>query len=171
MAQIRLTPILPQPLNRLAMLKQLQDGMEELGESIRDDFERTVKTWRDKPVFEPIHNKVLLVGANIMRVESVTEDLTYKYVAKGTKPHTIVPRRAKMLRFPGTFVPKTVPGLIDSGSGFSGPPIEYRNRVEHPGVQARNFDVEIKRKQEANAKQIMGAAILLAASSSRHQYP
>lgn len=171
MAQIRLTPITPRPLNKLAMLKQLQDGMEQLGEDIRDDFERTVRTWRDKPVFDPIHNKVLLVGSNIMRVESTTSQLTYKFVVDGTKPHTIVPKRAKMLRFPGTFYPKSIPGLIDATPGFSGPPIEYRNKVEHPGVEARHFDRDIKRKQEANAKQIMSAAILLAASSSRHQYP
>lgn len=174
MVQIRLTPILPQPLNKLAMLKQLQDGMQELGESIRDDFERTVKTWRDKPLFEPSHNKVLLVGANKMVVESMTDDLKYKFVNDGTttKPGiNIVPRNAKMLRFPGTFYPKSIPGLINATPGFSGPPIKYRSGVHHPGVEARHFDRDIKRKQEANAKQIMSSAILLAASSSRHQYP
>jgi hypothetical protein len=153
------------------MLKQLQDGMQELGEDIRDDFERTVKTWRDKPNFEPAHNKVLLVGGNMMRVESITEDLTYKYVVDGTKPHIITPKRAKMLRFPGTFFPKSIPGVIDAAPGFSGPPIQYRSGVHHPGVEARHFDKDIQKKQKANAKQIMGAAILLAASSSRHAYP
>lgn len=170
MAQIRLTPIIPQPLNQKAMLQQLYDGMEQLGEDIREDFERTVKTWRDKPTFNPIHNKPLQ-RKNMIYVETMTEDLTYKFVVDGTKAHPITPRRAKMLRFPGTFLPKTVPGLIDSGSGFSGPPIEYRNSVQHPGVEARHFDRNIKDKQTENAKQIMSAAILLAASSSRHQYP
>lgn len=171
MAQIRLTAIIPQPLNRLAMLKQLQDGMQKLGEDIRDDFERTVKTWHDKPDFEPAHNKVLLVGANMMKVESVTEDLTYKYVVDGTRPHIIRPRIAKQLRYPGTFSPKTVPGLIDSGPGFSGPPGQRRMEVHHPGVEARHFDRAIRDKQKANAKQIMSSAILLAAASSRHAYP
>lgn len=171
MAQIRLTAIDPQPLNRLAMLKQLQDGMEQLGEDIRDDFEQTTKTWRDKPQFDPAHNKVTLVGANIVRVETLTEDLTYKYVTKGTRPHDITPKQAKMLRFPGVFYPKTVPGLIDSGSGFSGPPIEYKNRVRHPGVEPRHFDIHIRERQKSNAKKIMDAAILMASSSSKHQYP
>ena len=170
MAQLRLTTITPQPFNHKAVLQQLYDGMQELGEDIRDDFERTVKTWRDKPQFDPVHNKPLQ-RTNMIYVETTTTQLTYKFVVDGTKPHTIVPRRAKMLRFPGTFYPKSIPGLIDSAPGFSGPPIEYRNSVQHPGVEARHFDRSIRDKQKANAKQIMGAAILLAASSSRHAYP
>lgn len=165
--QIKFSPILPQPLNVSGMLHELTQGMQDLGIEIRENFEDTTKTWKHKPVFYP-PTTVPKVGRDMISVETTTTDQIYDYVSEGTPSHPIFPRNAKALNFPGTFIPKTFPGIIGSGAGFSGPSDQFRNWVAHPGIEPRKFDVAIKIRQERNAKIIMDRSIGLAAKASKH---
>lgn len=168
---ITMTPIVPGKFNAAAMQKQLLAGLETIGREIRDDFERTVDTWHNKPAFEPPSPKPV-VSNNIATVETSTVDKVYRWVTKGTKAHPIVPVNGPLLIFPGVFSSKTVPGVIPARSGFSGPPMEYRGQegVHHPGVEARRFDELIRDSQEKNAKNIMELAMLQAAQASGHEF-
>lgn len=166
--QIKLTPILPQPLNVSDMMHDLIDGMRDLGVEIRENFEDTTKTWDHKPVWDP-PTSVPKVGTKMISVETTTEDLRYLWVNSGTKKdYPITARRAKTLAFPSQFISKTFPGIIGSGVGFSGDVDRFPKEIIHPGIEARKFDVEIRKRQEKNAKIIMDRAIGLARKSSRH---
>lgn len=167
---LRLTSIIPRPLNSAGIKLALIEGMRDVGVEIRDNFEDTTKTWKRKVKFEPLVN-VPIVGVDKITSETVSEDEIYGYVSSGTKPHPIFPRNAKALAFPGQFIPKTFPGIIGSGSGFSGPVDQFRNWVAHPGIEARKFDLEIKNKQSKNFKNILDNAMRIARKASGHAYP
>lgn len=167
---LRLIPIIPRPLNSAGIKLALIDGMRDVGIEIRDNFEDTTKTWKHKVKFEPLPN-VPVVGIDKITSETTSEDEIYGYVSSGTKAHTILPRRAKRLAFPGQFIPKTFPGIIGSGSGFSGPVDQFRDGVFHPGIDARKFDKEIKNKQSRNFKHILDNAMKIARKASGHAYP
>jgi hypothetical protein len=169
--QIKLTPIIPQPLNVSGMIHALTDGMRDLGIEIRENFEDTTKTWNTKARWDP-PTSVPKVGIDMISVETTTEDLRYLWINSGTKKdYPITAVNAKSLAFPSQFIPKTFPGIIGSGIGFKGVIDRFPVTVIHPGVEARNFDTEIKTRMERNAKIIMDRAIDLARKASKHAYP
>lgn len=171
--QIKMSVIIPQPINVSAMKQEFITAMKDIGVEIRENFEDTVRTWNHKPTFEPA-TMVPRVGVDTITVETLTDDLIYKYVSEGTKTKpgiNIVPVRAKKLAFPGTFIPKTFPGIVGSGAGFSGPVDTFRAGVHHPGVKARNFVDEIQKRQEKNAKIILTNTISLVRKASGHAFP
>lgn len=172
MPQITLTPINPKRLNAGAMRAQLLLGLKTLGLEIRDDFEATVETWKDKPTFEPFSAEPVVKGDKAT-VESIANHQVYSWVSKGTKPHKIVPKNYSLLIFPSVFSAKTVPGTILANPGFSGPPMEIRGKegVWHPGVDPREFDKHIKDKQLPRAKTIMKLAMSSARRVSGHAFP
>lgn len=164
---LKITPIIPKPLHVEAMRLELVQAMRDIGEDIRDNFEDTTRTWRRKPSFQP---SVLVpkVGTDKISVETETDDRIYTIVSDGAKSHPIFPRNAKKLRFPGTFVPKTFPGVIGSSSGFSGGEMQTRDWVAHPGVEARKFDEKIRQKIESNLKPRLDQAAKLVRKASNH---
>lgn len=172
MPQIKLTTINPKRMNHLMMRTRLLEGLKRIGLDIRDDFESTVDTWRNKPTFQPGTANPVVHG-DVAVVETYVEEDIYSWISKGTKPHKIVPVNAPKLIFPGTFSPKTIPGVILANPGFSGPPMEYRGEegVWHPGIEPRQFDKQIKDRELKNAKNIMVLAMAQARRVSGHAYP
>jgi len=167
---LRLTPIIPRPLNRAGINHALIDAMRDIGESIRENFEDTTRTWDHAVPFDPAV-VIPKVGMDEITVESTTEDRIYAYVSKGTRSHAIFPKTAKRLAFPGQFIPKTFPGIINSGAGMSGPTDQFRAWVAHPGIEARKFDEEIKNKQEKNFQALLQNGMKIARKASGHAYP
>lgn len=168
---IKMTVIRPKPLNIAKMKHDLIDGMRDIGVVIRENFEDTVKTWSNKPSFQPTP-VIPKVSMDFISVETSVVDDVYTILNEGSKKnYPIQAVNAKALYYPGTFVAKTSPGIIHSGVGFSGPPMVITNRVIHPGIEARKFDETIKDKQEKNAKVILDRAMSLARKSSGHAYP
>ena len=66
------------------------------------------------------------------------------FVEFGTKPHTIVPRFKKALRFPASGSARL------SGSVRSGGSVIFSKRVRHPGTKAKPFMVPGAKKALAN---------------------
>lgn len=58
------------------------------------------------------------------------------YVELGTRPHVIVPKRAKVLAFPADRASATLSGRIRAG----GRPV-FAKRVNHPGTRAKPYMV------------------------------
>ncbi|MDI9548188.1 MAG: hypothetical protein QM346_11390, partial [Chloroflexota bacterium] len=92
----------------------------------------------------------------------------YRYVAEGTKPHAIRPKRARMLAFPGTYRAKTTPGVIGSQAGGGSGETRYASAVAHPGTQAREFHKLIAKKRQSSFKREMEEAMREAARKSGH---
>lgn len=169
---LKITPIIPRPINREAMKLALIATMRDIGEEIRENFEDTTKTWDHQPKFEPPF-VIPKVGVDTITVETTTEDKVYGWVSQGTKKNYPIPRvpGVKRLAFPSEFIAKTSPGIIGSGAGFSGGVMQFPTVVIHPGVEARKFDTEIKNKQEKNFFKMLENGMKIARKASGHAYP
>lgn len=150
----------PRRLNVGAIRQTVMEFMNQAAEEMHKDFVATQETWNHQVSFDvKVDGPSNLAG--VFSVNVSTEDNQYKLVDSGAPPHVILPVNANALRFPGTFSPKTVPGVLKANPGFSGPPMKVRDVVLHPGFEARNFDETVaasfKPKFEKNAEKLMKA--------------
>lgn len=132
---------------------QIKKSLDDLAAEAKGMFGETTATWKNKPAInvESVGNK------RIIRIEGKI----YGYVDKGTPPHPIYPRRARVLSFRGGYKAKTRPGVIGaSGGGASGARV-FAKVVRHPGNAPRNFSVvireRIEKRLEAEAVKILKA--------------
>lgn len=145
---------LPKKLFDVAAGKaQIKRSLDDLATEAKDAFGETVSTWKNKPAIniESVGNK------RIIRVEGKV----YGYVDKGTVPHIIRPRRARVLSFRGGYKAKTRPNVIGSSSGGASGARVFAKIVHHPGTAPRNFSVVIRERMqkrlEAEAEKILKA--------------
>lgn len=108
-------------------------------------FEKTVATWSRRPQFE---TDKTARGYTV----KVNPELPYQFVNLGTRAHPIEARRAPLLRFTGPYHAKTKPNVISSYTGGRGRVWVAKKRVQHPGIEARNFSDIITRRVQARAK-------------------
>jgi len=167
-----MTPIIPHPLNVSGIQQALINGMRDVGQRIREDFEDTTKTWNHQPKFEPSF-PIPVVSTEKITVTTETSDKIYNWVNEGTnvgKPrYPIRPHNPpSALAFPSQFIPKTFPGIIGSGAGFSGGETRYAKEVLHPGVEPRDFVGHIGDKNLGGFKLELERAMKLAAKASGH---
>lgn len=103
-------------------------------------FKKTIYGWSKHPKFDKIFtNTVGHVG-----VEISTGDDIYNLVNSGAPPHPIVPRQAGgLLRFQPGYRASTRPHVISSQRKYRSGKYVSRNRVFHPGFEAREFDKTI----------------------------
>lgn len=120
--------------------KAVQQAVQEEAKNIKREFEATTRTWRHKPTF--------IIDHNATEPNVYTFDKIYAYVSGGTRPRTIKPRKAKLLRFNSVFRAKSVPNKLTARAGFSGPPVAFRKEVKHPGIKARHFDKLIQGRSQ-----------------------
>lgn len=137
---LKLIPIIPKGL--AAKFKAAPDavakGMDDAAEAVKKDYELTTQGWKHGVTFT-----VTTQGAN--RTVSTADDI-WRYVDEGTKPHVIVPKRGRVLRFAVGGRAKTAPGKLTSGSGSKGGAVVFRPRVNHPGTKARLFSQQIAKR-------------------------
>jgi len=111
----------------------------QVGPMMQKLFEPTVEGWSDKPKFHQSgHNWLSEVA---VRVSTGSEK--YAWVNNGTPAHTITPRRGGMLRFRPGYVAGTRPGVLSSHAPKRFGDYISAQRVNHPGITARDFDVEV----------------------------
>lgn len=132
--------ILPRGGAKALMLRDkqaraIETALDTAAERVRRDFLRTVRTWENPAAFE------VLIKQH--RRDVVTSDPIYAMLDQGTRPHLILPRRAKYLRFTTPFVSKTLPRTISSRAGSKGDTVNFRKGVNHPGTEARDWVLTI----------------------------
>lgn len=139
---VKLIAIIPGDVFKIDTVRlELLNTLRRSGTRIKRDFRKTTATWKRKPKFE---TKVSLRRAAAEGgVAVTTNDEIFGYVDAGTKPHPIVARRARVLRFNSRFAPKTRPGFVGSFRGDSSGPLVFRRSVMHPGTRARRFSEAI----------------------------
>ena len=134
---LKLTPIIPKTM--AAKFKNAPDavekGMDEAAEAVKADFEKTTAGWE--------HSVSFTIQKQGTDRTVTTDDEIYGYVEHGTRPHVIVAKRARVLRFATGGRAKTSPNRITSGSGSKGGAVVFRPRVNHPGTKARLFTQQI----------------------------
>jgi hypothetical protein len=156
--------IKPTKLNIAAFREEIVSALNETSEAMLKEFEKTTDTWKDKPTFETIKDTT---GGNLA-VLVATDDEIYGYVNDGTRPHDIVPIRAKVLAFPGGFSAKTSPNVIGSKPGGSFGSTVFARGVHHPGTEPRNFDSIIQKIFQPRFQRRMEKAMSNAANRCGH---
>lgn len=100
-----------------------------------------VSDWSNRPVF--IRSVKSRPGRTTVSIEIDGTDKAvevFGYVDKGTEPHIIRPIKASRLAFRGGYSAKTQPiANAHVGSGQASGDMVYRDMVQHPGTEAREF--------------------------------
>lgn len=139
-------------LNNLSDLDNIIDrATRRFSDNERRSFARTVQTWKRKPAFKVFPSKPISRGFRVVAVGPNAD--IYRYVSRGTKPHVIRPKGkanggADRLRFQTGYTAKTKPGRISAGSGGKFGPTVYHDEVMHPGIEARDFEGQIRAKAD-----------------------
>jgi hypothetical protein len=123
------------PKQRMVITGQLN----VVAKYIQDDFKKTVSTWKHDVSF------VITIPEEYTR-RIATDDEIYGMLNAGTPEHLILPRNVKLLRFNVPFRAKTVPQQISSGPGSIGSQTVFSRGVNHPGTDARDWDITIALK-------------------------
>ncbi len=130
------------------------DEATKIADDIELEYELTQATWTHQAKFE----KLIDIGQSKVEVLVGTDDEIYGYVDKGTRPHWIFPKKAKVLRFQSGYRPKSEPGMLSSSNGGAFGDTVYSHGVFHPGTKARKFSENLrKRWQKIIAKRIQDA--------------
>jgi len=130
----------------------IETAQSETARETVNRFKDTVKTWDDKPDFRFRKTS----GPPRMRWEVFALHEVYYYVNEGTPPHPITPRfPGGTLAFPSFYGAKSRPGFMGSLPGGPSGPTVFAKFVEHPGIEARRFDLAVaahmQRKYKENA--------------------
>jgi len=170
---VQVKAIKPEKLKEDKLRLELLNALRKAGTPMKQDFEKTTKTWKHKPKFE----KSISLKQPGPTVSVGTEDEIYEYVNDGTPAHKIpkVPKVKGALRFrwggKGSYKAKTKPGIIGSTPGGPrGPWVSFK-QVQHPGTKARKFDEVIQKKWGPRFERLMDKAMADAAQASGHGIP
>ena len=171
---IRAEAILPTTeLNTRAMWKALDAGVLEVAEGIKKDLERPTRTWDNKPTFKIKRkrsaNKIVFIIGTDSTVGGVN---IFGLVDAGSPPHDIYPKNASRLAYKSSFTPKTTPGKLTSRAGGKKGATVYRDWVQHPGFEGRDFikTVAEKWRKPSKYKRRMNRAMKDAAMVSGFMY-
>jgi len=163
-AMLRYKAISPIKLNEGRMRLEMLNGLRKTGTRIKEQYDKTTRTWRNKPRFE----QTISLRGSSPSILVATDSEIYGYVDLGTRPHIIRPKRAKKLRFGAGSSPKTQPNVIGSTGGGEGGAEVYANVVSHPGTAPRNFTKSITKEVKPYFRRYMQEAIAKAAKASGH---
>jgi hypothetical protein len=128
---------------------------KDLAKRVHKTYDELVSDWKDDgqreiDVRPEFHEKVTLTTGKMI-VSVKTDSEKYRYVDLGTEPHTIEPRPDNptgMLVFPSGYTARTrVRSLQTRGGGKHGPLTVTPIVPEHPGNEAREFEVPINKEQ------------------------
>lgn len=167
---VQLTAVLPKGLvlDMQKLRAELEGAFDHTMNIIRDDFQKTTKTW-EHPV-EFVKDGPAMQGGDLAASVS-TDDEIYGYVNDGTPAHPIAVRNAKFLAFrwggPGSYRPKTRVRIISSSAGGPTGETVFRKQVWHPGTTAREFDAEIAKRRQRNFTALVKLAFHRSIASGR----
>lgn len=162
---VRLKPILPPKkiFDARKFDRAVDDGLRKTMNAGKGLFQRTTRNFRTVDVIFTVD-----VESGRGQASVGTNNRIYGFITHGTRPHLIVPVRAKFLVFgEGKYSPVTTPGKLGSrrvGTGLQGAggvarPI-FAKRVRHPGTKARRFEEEVAKRLQPILTANMKSAFL-----------
>ena len=135
MVGYKFTAVVPEKFKSDAVRLEMLNGLRRIGTQITQDMRKPTETWEHHVAFE---RKPSLAGG-IASIEVYTEDAIYGILDKGVTPRTIVPKKGRALKFPGTFSAKTAPGTLHANSGSRGGDEIYSRIVRNWSIESRDF--------------------------------
>lgn len=177
---IRMDTVLPAPLNTKAMDNVIRDDLRKMGRGIKKDLAKTTATW-DTPVNFQMRtkNKKGILEMEVRPKPGTKGEEIFNYVDRGTKPHTIEPKKpGGVLSFmwggPGSYKAKTKPRVIGSTSGGATGAMVAFTKVKHPGTRARKFSDSIARRWAQLSRKFlpktMSVVVKVSGHSMRRKY-
>lgn len=134
----RFKPILASPLKVNFIKGDLQRGMKQAARELESLYKMDIRSWNTKVSF----NKESGVTRAQAFARVTTTNNIYKFQHDGTKgPYTIVPVRARKLRF-------EIKGRVI-----------YADKVTHPGLTARNYTKRIKAQWRLKFRRICAQSL------------
>jgi hypothetical protein len=156
--------------------EELEKALDEEAGIVLRMFQRTTKTWKHRPKFytrvsRPPYKD--LGGAQDVKIIVGTTDEIYGYVNHGTKGPYKIPKTPKtgkdFLIFTWGGKPKTKHRVIGSTAGTPGTKWAKKRQVTHPGIEAREFDLEIAKRRRKQWYKKMQAAIDRGAARAKRE--
>jgi len=151
--------IQPAPYNLSQIGRDLIEGMSAAAFIVKADFKLTYWNWdeENQPKWEESGPKPR--GGDLVWIYT-TESTPFIWVDLGTEgPYTIEAVNFPRLKFQTGFIPKTRPGGLISSAGGSFGPWTSPMSVEHPGIEPREFSVEVKDNADEHLPSLMAKAI------------
>ena len=111
----------------------VEKGMREAAEAIQADMEKTTAGWKHEVTFS--------IDKSGDGYTIGTDDQIWTYQDEGTRPHVILPRRARVLRFE------------------VGGDLVFAHRVNHPGTKARLFTKQLQKSWQRGVVPFIRAAL------------
>lgn len=105
-------------------------------------FEKTTRTWDHYVSFH------IRDSAADDFIEVGTSNDLYVMINDGVPAHVEMNRPGGIMSFQRQYIPKTIPGILNSYSGGSRGEVVRAKFVWHPGVEARGFDREVMKLTE-----------------------
>lgn len=130
--------------------RAIEKAVHKTANLVLQDYKAVARTWDHKPAFD----LVIQESDGAYSITAGTDDEIFGYVDRGTKPHIIRPRKARLLKFRGGYRAKTRPGVIGSNAGgAAGGSFTSAYFVLHPGTQKRGFTEAIRKRREKTLEQ------------------
>jgi len=173
MISVSFQAIVAPPFNEGVLRLEMLNAARKISRQIKKDFERSTKTWSNKPKF------VIDIGfgAEALQMGVFTNDENYARVSDGVEGKPRVARGlgggkgAKALKIV-PYTPKTVPGKLDAREGGEqeGPIIFRRYALEAGNIKERKFDTLVSEIWEEKLPEELQAAIDRAAVKTGYTF-
>ncbi len=155
----RLRAIAPKkaPVDAARINRAIEGALDDAAKEVKAELEKTVASW-DTVVRFTIYART---GERFIG----TDNIFFRWVNDGTKPHTIgpiVPKLKQALTIKAGGAPKTRAGVIGSGPGNPGSVVGIVRRVKafrHPGTKPRKFTKTIGAKWKRLLPKLIEASI------------
>lgn len=171
--EIQIIPIKPSPADFPAhLIPKLDSAIAQvlkgpIRTTLRAAFDRRTLGWRNRPYITGRYTRPAtdMFVLDVFPSGSKRVVLKWQWVSRGTKKnYPIAAKRAPTLRFREEYTPHTQAGNLyglPGGGTYSG---DWRTPVSviHPGIDAREFEENIKREEEKKIRTAVIAAVQLA---------
>lgn len=111
-------------------------ALDKTSNQLVAEFKKTTRTWLTVVEFYATKR---VEASGMLYISIGTNSNIYRYVAEGTKPHVIRPKKSRALAYSSGYRPKTRVGRISGNAGGAFGDTVFSKEVQHPGTQGRRF--------------------------------
>lgn len=163
------------PLSDWANVRsQMLNAIRAIATEIKSDFAETTATWENHHPSWETHPSLAkgMISVSIAPKDNFA-GVIWNWIDKGTPAHTISAgiftgrSDKRTLAFTGPFRPKTRRGFIGTFTGSKGTEWSTPERVNNPGIEAREFSKEIAERNAAWFQEKMQTALNEFAKNSK----
>ena len=151
------------------LYKELDKAQKDFAKIAKKRFQRTTTYWQEKVVFDVSKSDAKRTG--IWAVGISTKNEIWNWVNEGTRgPYQIRAKNYPVLVFKVGGKPKTkrtATGNVTSGRGKPGTKTVTKKEVTHPGIEPRQFGVQIVKKLDPVFNRMYRAAWLKGTEEDR----